>query len=241
MSTSIRVLTVDDDALIRSLLSMYLKKEGYTVDEAADGQEAIDKVRQTKYDIVLLDIMMPVMDGLEALQEIRKFSNVPVILLTAKGSPEDTNKQASAMLRAEGLDTGADDYITKPFESAEVISRIKAILRRSQTDIKSDKDIFIDNLFVSITNYIVKLDGVKIEMPPKEIELLHFLATHPQKVYTRDELLEAIWDTDYKGDSRTVDVHIKRIRERLKDNDNSAVKSWKIQTVYTVGYKFDII
>lgn len=227
MNSNIRVLTTEDDLSIRGLLVMYLKKEGYIVDEASDGAEAIEKIKQHEYNIVLLDVMMPVMDGLEALREIRKFSNVPIILLTAKSESMD---------KIVGLDNGADDYITKPFEAAEVISRIKAILRRSQSDTEIDKDLVIDNLFVSIANYIVKLDGMKVDMPPKEIELLYYLATHQQKVYTRDQLLEAIWGIDYKGDSRTVDVHIKRIREKLGDNN----KKWKIITVWSVGYKFEV-
>jgi DNA-binding response OmpR family regulator len=225
---NINVLTVDDDSNIGHLLSLYLKKEGYDVDVATDGESAIAKIKEkdTKYDIILLDVMMPVMDGLETLREIRKFCNTPVILLTAK---------SEAMDKIVGLDLGADDYVTKPFEAQELISRIKAILRRLQTEQEGNTDLTIDNLFLSIGNYVVKLNGVKVEMPPKEIELLYYLSTHQLKVYTREQLLYQIWGLDYKGDPRTVDVHIKRIREKLGE-----ANTWKIKTVWGIGYKFEV-
>jgi DNA-binding response OmpR family regulator len=222
---NINVLTVDDDSNIGHLLSLYLKKEGYNVDIATDGESAIAKVRENKYDIILLDVMMPVMDGLETLREIRTFCTTPVILLTAKSESMD---------KIIGLDLGADDYVTKPFEAQELISRIKAILRRLQTEQDGDTDLTIDNLFLSISNYVVKLNGIKVEMPPKEIELLHYFATHQLKVYTREQLLDQIWGLGYKGDPRTVDVHIKRIREKLGENN-----TWRIKTVWGIGYKFE--
>lgn len=224
--SNVKILIVDDDDNICQLLNLYLVKEGYTTNISNNGKDAIRKVSENTYNVILLDIMMPEMDGFETLMNIRKFSNVPVILVSAKGEPMD---------KISGLDYGADDYVTKPFEPQELISRIKAILRRSQILTNNHADLVIGNLFVSITNYIVKVGDKKIDMPPKEIELLYYLATNPMQVFTREQLLERVWDSDYKGDSRTVDVHIKRIREKLGNGTN-----WRLNTVWGVGYKFEV-
>lgn len=222
-----KILIVDDDDNICQLLTLYLVKEGYSTTTCNNGKDAIKKVSENEFNVVLLDIMMPEMDGYETLMNIRKFSNVPVILVSAKGEPMD---------KISGLDYGADDYVTKPFEPQELISRIKAILRRAQPSAAAERsDITVGNLYVSLTKYIVKVDGNKIDMPPKEIELLYYLATHPMQVFTREQLLEKVWETDYKGDPRTVDVHIKRIREKLGVGSN-----WKLNTVWGVGYKFEV-
>lgn len=226
--SEIKILTVDDDDNICQLLKLYLVKEGYSTYICHDGTEALKKIHEEKFDLVLLDIMMPNMDGYETLSAIRKFSDIPVILVSAKGEPMD---------KIGGLDIGADDYVTKPFEPQELISRIRAILRRTATPVKTEefKDITVGNLFISLTNCTIKLDDKKVEMPPKEMELLYFLASHPAKVYSREQLLSYVWGADYKGDSRTVDVHIKRIREKLGESEK-----WKLETVWRVGYKFEV-
>lgn len=221
-----KVLVVDDDENICQLIGLYLKKEGYATETATNGEEAIEMLKSRPFNIVVLDVMMPVMDGIEALKQIRTFSQIPIIMLTAKSEAID---------KINGLDLGADDYVTKPFEAQELISRIKAILRRSTGTDETNTDIVIKNLFISISNYIVQVNNVKIDMPPKEIELLYFLATHPLKVYTREQLLENIWGKNYAGDSRTVDVHIKRLREKLGEDN-----PWKVTTVWGVGYKFEM-
>ncbi len=227
----IKILTVDDDDNICQLLKLYLVKEGYSTFICHNGKEALKKIDEEKFDLILLDIMMPDMDGYETLSAIRKFSDVPVILVSAKGEPMD---------KIGGLDIGADDYVTKPFEPQELISRIRAILRRIANSGKTEKteslkDITVSSLYISIANCIVKIDDRKIEMPPKEMELLYFLASHPMKVYSRQQLLTCVWGADYKGDSRTVDVHIKRIREKLGENAD-----WKLETVWRIGYKFEV-
>ncbi len=223
-----KILIVDDDDNICQLLKLYLIKEGFSTIICHNGNDAAKYVKETHLDIVLLDIMMPDMDGLETLSKIREFSDIPVILVSAQGEPMD---------KIGGLDIGADDYVTKPFEPQELISRIKAILRRiGQSKTEEKADVTIGNLHISIGNYIVKVDDKKVEMPPKEMELLYYLATHPMKVFTREQLLGEVWGPDYKGDSRTVDVHIKRIREKLGIGTN-----WKLETVWRVGYKFEVI
>ena len=223
-----KILIVDDDDNICQLLKLYLIKEGFSTIICHNGNDAAKYVKETHLDIVLLDIMMPDMDGLETLSKIREFSDIPVILVSAKGEPMD---------KIGGLDIGADDYVTKPFEPQELISRIKAILRRiGQSKTEEKADVTIGNLHISIGNYIVKVDDKKVEMPPKEMELLYDLATHPMKVFTREQLLGEVWGPDYKGDSRTVDVHIKRIREKLGIGTN-----WKLETVWRLGYKFEVI
>lgn len=224
-----KILIVDDDDNICQLLTLYLLKEGYGTTICHNGKDAIARVSNEAFNVVLLDIMMPEMDGFETLMHIRKFSNIPVILVSAKGEPMD---------KISGLDYGADDYVTKPFEPQELISRIKAILRRTQPEslqvVKSD--LVVGNLFVSLTNYIVKVENEKIDMPPKEIELLYYLISNPMHVFTREQLLEQVWNTEFKGDTRTVDVHVKRIREKLGTNDK-----WQLLTVWGVGYKFELL
>ncbi|MCI8435777.1 MAG: response regulator transcription factor [Clostridia bacterium] len=223
-----KILIVDDDDNICQLLNLYLIKEGYRTHICNNGKAAVKQLAEEDFNVVLLDIMMPGMDGYETLTAVRKFSNVPVILVSAKGEPMD---------KISGLDCGADDYVTKPFEPQELISRIKAVLRRTQPTENTDMlDIRIGNLFISRSNYIVKVNDVKVEMPPKEIELLYYLAKNPMRVFTREQLLEKVWGEEYKGDSRTVDVHIKRIREKLGLGTN-----WSLVTVWSVGYKFEVV
>ncbi len=222
-----KILIVDDDDNICQLLKLYLVKEGFATEICNNGVDAVKAVGKDAYDMVLLDIMMPGMDGYETLSAIRKISSVPVIMVSAKGEPMD---------KIGGLDTGADDYVTKPFEPQELISRIRAVLRRikpERNEVK--KDISIGNLYIDIANYIVRVDDKKVNMSPKEIELLYYLATHPMRVFTREQLLKGVWDSDYKGDTRTVDVHIKRIREKLGMGTN-----WSLETVWRVGYKFEV-
>jgi DNA-binding response OmpR family regulator len=228
VNNKVRVLVVDADVSICQLYPLYFKKEGYETTVCHNGQEALKKLKEDSYSIVLLDVMMPDLDGLETLARIRQSSKVPVIMVSAKGEKVDV---------IGGLEIGADDYITKPFEMQEVISRIKAILRRSQPVANDDPngDISIGNLFVSINNYIVKVNGQRIEMPPKEIELLHYFVTHPMFVFSREKLLEKVWEVGYDGDTRTVDVHIKRIREKLGSGE-----TWRFVTVWGKGYKFEI-
>ena len=220
-----KILIVDDDVNICQLINLYLVKEGYTTSICHNGQDALDIISKQPYDLMLLDIMMPGMDGFETLAEVRKILNIPVILLSARGEPMD---------KISGLDLGADDYVTKPFEAQELIARIKALLRRSQPATPQNSDITIGNLFISLSNYIVKTDGKKIEMPPKEIELLYYLASNPGRVFTREQLLSEVWGAGYSGDTRTVDVHVKRIREKLGNNPD-----WRLDTVWGVGYKFE--
>lgn len=220
-----KVLIVDDDDNICQLLSLYLVKDGYIVDFCNDGESAITKLRRESFDIVLLDIMMPGLDGFETLMRIREFSEIPVIILSARGEPMD---------KIAGLDHGADDYITKPFEPQELIGRIRAVLRRVNAG-GTAKNIKLFNLSVNLSDYSVTLDDNKVSMAPKEIELLYELVKNPMHVFTRDELLKQVWGADYIGDARTVDVHIKRIREKLGDNQH-----WKLTTVWGVGYRIDV-
>ena len=221
-----KALIVDDDDNICQLLSLYLKKDGFAADVCNDGESALVKLRDGKYDVVLLDVMMPGIDGFETLKTLRTFSNVPVIMLSARGEPMD---------KISGLDRGADDYITKPFEPQELVARIHAILRRSKPAEDNKQKIELFNLVVNISDFTVFLDGEKIDMPPKEIEVLYMLVKTPMHVFTRDDLLKAIWGQNYTGDSRTVDVHIKRVREKLGDNPH-----WKLTTVWGVGYKIEV-
>lgn len=218
------ILVIDDDRNILAIIEMYLKKEGYTVATCERGDTALEMFRKVKPDLVVLDVMLPGLDGWGVLGKIREESGVPVIMLTAKGDTMD---------RIQGLDLGADDYMVKPFEAKELVARIKAVMRRSggQDD---EKKVSFDNLEISLDNYSVTLDGKQIEMPPKEIELLYFLASRPGKVFTREQLLEQVWGFDFFGDSRTVDVHVKRIREKLGER-----AEWQLKTVWGVGYKFE--
>lgn len=226
------VLIVDDEVNICELIRLYVEKEGYRAVIANDGEQAIRKFSTTHPDLILLDIMLPVKDGWQVCREIRAISTVPIIMLTAKGETFD---------KVLGLELGADDYIVKPFEPKELAARIKAVLRRSDIsntaagDIRNS-EISFDGLRINQSTYEVYLDDKKIEMPPKEFELLYFLAKNTNKVFTRDQLLDEIWGYEFFGDSRTVDVHIKRIREKVERED----KNWHLKTVWGVGYKFEV-
>lgn len=223
-----KVLIVDDDLNICELLRLYVEKEDYTVITAHDGEQAIEICNREQPDLVLLDIMLPKLDGWQVCREIRKNSDCPIIMLTAKGEVFD---------KILGLELGADDYIVKPFEAKEVIARIRAVLRRSNiTNKESVREVIWDKLSVNLTNYELKVDGETVEAPPKELELLYHLASNPNKVFSRDQLLDEVWGFDYYGDSRTVDVHIKRIREKIDGTSNQ----WELRTVWGVGYKFEV-
>lgn len=223
-----KVLMIDDDVNICKVVKLNLEKEGYTALVANDGQTGLDIAAQEDPDLILLDIMMPGMDGMEVLRRIHKDKPTPVIMLTAKDDTFD---------KVLGLELGADDYITKPFDSKELMARIKAVIRRSahSDDEGNEEAVRYQNLEISLANYSVKYCGKKLEMPPKELELLYFLASHPGKVFTREQLLRQVWEFDFYGDSRTVDVHIKRLREKLCEEQN-----WEIKTVWGVGYKFEV-
>ena len=227
---AVSVLVVEDDRNIAELLQMYLEKEGYAVTVASDGGQGLAKFRSIKPDLVLLDVMMPVMDGWAVCKAIRSEGQTPVIMLTAKG--ETDNKVA-------GLKAGADDYITKPFEMREVLARIEAVLRRTtggSVDAKTRRLTF-DKLIVDMDAFELTVDGKKVDIPPKEMELLFYLASSPNRVYTRTQLLDEVWGFDYFGDSRTVDVHVKRLREKLE----GVSEQWSLKTVWGVGYKFEVI
>ena len=223
-----KILVVDDDINICELLRLYLEKEGYSVTIANDGISAVEMFGSSNPDIILLDIMLPGQDGWQVCREIRKTSNVPIIMLTAKGETFD---------KVLGLELGADDYVTKPFETKEVVARIKAVLRRSSSSNSENsvKIVKYDKLSINLTNYELIVDGKKVDAPPKELELLYHLASNPNRVFTRDQLLDEVWGFDYYGDSRTVDVHIKRIREKLTNVSDK----WELATVWSVGYKFE--
>ncbi|MDO4564580.1 MAG: response regulator transcription factor [Clostridia bacterium] len=220
------ILVIDDDKNILAIIELYLKKAGYNVYTCTTGYEALGAFRAVNPMLVVLDVMLPGCDGWSILHDIRRESATPVIMLTAKG---DTGE------RVRGLELGADDYIAKPFDSNELVARIKAVLRRTTPVSEQVRTIVLQDLTISLENYSVVLDGVQLEMPPKEIELLYFLASHSGKVFTREQLLEQVWGFDFFGDSRTVDVHVKRIREKLGDN-----LYWQLKTVWGVGYKFEV-
>ena len=227
---AISVLVVEDDRNIAELLQMYLEKEGYAVTIAADGGQGLAKFRAIKPDLVLLDVMMPVMDGWGVCRAIRAEGQTPVIMLTAKGETDD---------KVAGLKSGADDYITKPFEMKEVLARMEAVLRRSGnpgTETKARRLVF-DKLIIDMDAFELTVGGKKVDTPPKEMELLFYLASSPNRVYTRNQLLDEVWGFDYFGDSRTVDVHVKRLREKLE----GVSESWSLKTVWGVGYKFEVI
>lgn len=222
------ILIADDNSQIVSILSEYCKKNNFTVTEAYNGEEALNKVKNNKFDIILLDVMMPKKNGFDVCREIRSFSNVPIIMVTARG--EDFE-------RIMGLEIGADDYIVKPFSPGEVVARINAVLRRIYPKDSTDLKIFsYSNLSIDLNNFTVKIDDAEIPLTKKEIELLWTLATNSTKVFTRENLLDSIWGYDYFGDSRTVDSHIKRLRSKL---DNYVHEKWNIKTIWGVGYKFE--
>ena len=233
-----KILIVDDDANIAELVSLYLTKECFDTEIAEDGEDALEKFESFQPDLVLLDLMLPGIDGYEVCREIRKTSRVPVIMLSAKGETFD---------KVLGLELGADDYMVKPFDSKELVARVRAVLRRQQNSGLSDRipsskqqeetgDVVkYKDISVNKDNYTVIFKGNSIDMPPKELELLYFLMTNPNKVFTREQLLDHIWGYDYVGDTRTVDVHVKRLREKIKDTDE-----WSLATVWGVGYKFEV-
>ena len=221
------ILMIDDDKNICRLVSIYLQNEGFDVTTYNSGNAGLEAFRIVNPALVLLDIMLPGMDGWQICREIRKTHEIPIIMLTAKGEVFD---------KVLGLELGADDYIVKPFDPKELVARVKAVIRRIGKSVPENELITYDNLKVDFSNYSVICNNVEIDMPPKEIELLFFLASHPNKVFTREQLLEQVWGFDYFGDSRTVDVHIKRIREKVSV-DNA---SWQIKTVWGVGYKFEV-
>ena len=227
---AISVLVVEDDINISQLLQLYLEKEGYAVTTAADGGQGLEKFRAIHPDLVLLDVMMPVMDGWAVCKAIREESQTPVIMLTAKSEVDD---------KIAGLKSGADDYITKPFEMKEVLARIEAVLRRSERSApKADaRRLVFDKLTIDMDAFELNIDGKKVEAPPKEMELLFYLASSPNRVYTRNQLLDEVWGFDYFGDSRTVDVHVKRLREKLE----GVSQQWCLKTVWGVGYKFEVL
>ena len=222
-----KILIVDDDKNICDLLRMYLEKEGYAVIMEHNGIDAVNTFNTQNPDLVLLDIMLPQLDGWQVCREIRKISEKPIIMVTAKDETFD---------KVLGLELGADDYVTKPFDTKEIVARIKAVLRRT-TAIKSDdkKEVRYDKLVINLSNYDMKVDGVSVDTPPKELELIYHLASNPDRVFTRDQLLDDVWGFDYYGDSRTVDVHIKRLRDKLKGVSDE----WELRTIWSVGYKFE--
>ena len=228
-----KILIVDDDLHIAELISLYMMKDGYETEEVYDGREAIKKAESFQPDLILLDLMLPGMDGYQVCRELRSRSNVPIIMLSAKGEVFD---------KVLGLELGADDYIIKPFDAKEMVARVKAVLRRYNTVPKqtavtepSGKCVEYPGIIINLTNYSVTVDGTKVDMPPKELELLYFLASSPNQVFTREQLLDQLWGYEYLGDTRTVDVHIKRLREKIKDHS-----TWKLSTVWGIGYKFEV-
>ena len=231
MAEKQRILIVDDDANIAELISLYLMKECYETMIVGDGEEALKRFPEFKPNLVLLDLMLPGMDGYQVCRELRSSSQVPIIMLSAKGEVFD---------KVLGLELGADDYMEKPFDSKELVARAKAVLRRykpsnAPTENPNDKCVEYTDLTINLTNYSVIYMGHTVEMPPKELELLYFLASSPNHVFTREQLLDQIWGYEYIGDTRTVDVHIKRLREKIKDHAN-----WKISTIWGIGYKFEV-
>ena len=222
-----KILVVDDDKNICDLLRMYLEKERYTVVLAHNGVDAVSVFGSESPDLVLLDIMLPQLDGWQVCREIRKTSETPIIMVTAKDETFD---------KVLGLELGADDYVTKPFDTKEIVARIKAVLRRTSAVKDGDtKEVRYDKLVINLSNYEMKVNGVAVDTPPKELELIYHLASNPDRVFTRDQLLDDVWGFDYYGDSRTVDVHIKRLRDKLKGVSDE----WELRTIWSVGYKFE--
>ena len=231
MASKQRVLIVDDDNNIAELISLYFIKECFETMIVNDGESAIPAVESFHPNLILLDLMLPGIDGYQVCREVRNKHSVPIIMLSAKGEVFD---------KVLGLELGADDYIEKPFDSKELVARAKAVLRRYKpapavVESSTDKCVEYTDLSINLTNYSVRYKGEIVEMPPKELELLYFLAASPNHVFTREQLLDQIWGYDYIGDTRTVDVHIKRLREKIKDHAN-----WKISTIWSIGYKFDV-
>ena len=224
-----KILIVDEDENICELLNLYLKKDGFDTSIAYNGRQAVELAEKYNPDLILLDIMLPELDGWQVCREIRKKSEVPIIMLTAKGETYD---------KILGLELCADDYVTKPFDTKEVVARIKAVLRRSNDNEKNEKkeEVRYDKLIINLTNYELVVDGKPIDTPPKELELIYHLASNPNRVYTRDQLLDEVWGFDYYGDSRTVDVHVKRLREKLEDVSDK----WSLKTVWGEGNKFEV-
>lgn len=228
-----KILVVDDDINICELLRLYIEKEGYEVVIANDGGQAITKFKTEHPDLILLDIMLPVFDGWQVCREVRKTSQCPIIMLTAKGEVFD---------KVLGLELGADDYVVKPFETKEIVARIKAVLRRVNDNmpavegVSTKKEVIYDKIVINLTNYELRVNGEQIDTPPKELELIYHLASNPNRVFTRDQLLDEVWGFDYYGDSRTVDVHVKRLREKLEGVSDK----WALKTVWGVGYKFEV-
>lgn len=223
-----KILIIEDDQNISELIRLYLEKEGFEVQQAGDGRTGVTLFQTFSPDLILLDLMLPVLDGWGVCREIRKTSAVPIIMVTAKDETFD---------KVMGLEIGADDYIAKPFDMKEVIARIHAVLRRCEKETAESKtQLAYDNLVIDMDAYQVLVKGERVEMPPKEIELLNFLASHPNRVFTRNQLLDEVWDFEYFGDSRTVDVHIKRLREKI----DGVSEKWSLKTVWGVGYKFEV-
>ena len=224
-----KALIVEDDGNIAELLRLYLEKDGFEVARAADGGEGVELVRSFEPDVILLDIMLPVKDGWQVCREVRSFSRTPILMLTAKGETMD---------KVTGLEMGADDSITTPFAIKELIARIHAVMRRSSESTESggEKRLEFDKLIINLDSYELVVDGAKVDTPPKEMELLYHLASAPNRVYTRNQLLDEVWGFDYFGDSRTVDVHVKRLREKLEGVSDQ----WRLKTVWGVGYKFEV-
>ncbi|MBQ2775636.1 MAG: response regulator transcription factor [Clostridia bacterium] len=222
-----RILVVDDDANICELLRLYLEKDGYTVSITHDGESAVKTFSEFQPDLMLLDIMLPKLDGWQVCREVRKLSDKPIIMLTAKSETFD---------KVLGLELGADDYVVKPFDAKEVLARVKAVLRRTSGGSSSEiKQVEFDKLRINLTNYELWVDSKRVDTPPKELELIFHLASNPNRVFTRDQLLDEVWGFDYYGDSRTVDVHVKRLREKLEGVSDK----WELKTVWSVGYKFE--
>ena len=221
------ILVVEDDRNISELLRMYLEKEGFEVRLAYDGGKAVEEFEKQQPDMVLLDIMLPVLDGWQVCERIRQKARTPIIMLTAKSDVTD---------RITGLEMGADDYLVKPFEMKELMARINAVLRRTEIPDDTKKRLAFDKLIINLDSYELTVDGKKVDTPPKELELLYHLASTPNRVYTRNQLLDEVWGFDYFGDSRTVDVHIKRLREKVE----GVSEQWELKTVWGVGYKFEV-
>lgn len=226
MDLKLKILILDDDEHIAELISLYLCKEGYDTKIIHSGSQAMAAFQSYSPNLVILDLMLPGKDGYDVCKEIRQISNTPIIMLTAKGETFD---------KILGLELGADDYMVKPFDTKELTARVKAVLRRVGPAKDKSKQIVFENLNINLSNYSVIYDGKQIDMPPKELELLYFLASSPNQVFTREQLLDRIWGYEYLGDTRTVDVHIKRIREKINETDQ-----WAIKTVWGIGYKFEV-